>query len=165
MNQRALIVLLAVLLPRFGLGCSGSHESNRPKTHPVCGLVTHGGQAIAAATVTFHLLDGSQSAVGITDERGRYTLTTFVPGDGAIPGQYAVAIAKYDFPRPVAAADGSVADTGEDDVDAPETGQVARGEAIGSRSLLPGKYADVRTSGLKATINEGGDNQFHFTVD
>ena len=164
MNRLASIVSFAVLIPLLGLGCSGGRDPNRPETHEVSGLVTRDGHAIAAATVTFHSLDGSRSAVGITDDQGRYTLTTFVPDDGAVLGRYAVAIAQYDIPRGVSGRDGSIADTGEQDVDEPEAGLAGRGESAGPRNLLPEKYADANSSGLSATVAESGNNQFDFTV-
>ncbi|NLX98719.1 MAG: carboxypeptidase regulatory-like domain-containing protein [Rhodopirellula sp.] len=165
MNRSALIVFFLALIPLLGLGCSGGSDPNRPETCQVSGLVTRGGQAVAAATVTFHSLDGSRSAVGVTSDQGRFTLTTFVPGDGAVAGQYAVAIVKYDLPMAASGADGSIADTGEEDVDRPEIRMASRGESPGPKNLLPQKYADAKSSGLIALVAKRGDNQFDFTID
>jgi len=103
--------------------------------------------------------------VGVTSDEGKFTLTTFKPGDGAVAGQYAVAIAKYDLPMAASGADGSIADTGEEDIDRPEIRMASRRESPGPKNLLPEKYADAKSSGLIALVAKRGDNQFDFTID
>ena len=86
-------VCLALLLV-LTASCGGN-KPNRPETLPVRGTVTLDGKPVEDALVTFQLVDGSRSSVGRTDRHGCYTLTTFVPGDGAQPGEYRVQIVKY----------------------------------------------------------------------
>lgn len=153
-----------VLFLVFLLGCGGSADPNRPKTYPVSGTVTQGGQPVADAEVTFHLKDGSQGAIGVTDASGKYTLTTFTSGDGAVAGEHLVTVTKYDRPKIVPRGDGSIADTGDEE-EAPEESGASRAGDAEPKSLLPEKYADPKTSELTATVSESGENKFDFNID
>jgi hypothetical protein len=145
------------------LGCGQATDPNRPKTYPVSGTVTQAGQPVEGANVVFQLADGSRGAVGVTDASGKYTLTTFSAGDGAVVGDYKVAITKYDRPAITPKSDGSIADTGDE----PEEEETGRRPADDSepKSLLPEKYANPEGSGLTATVSESGENKFDFTLD
>ncbi len=89
---RRLILLGFVLSVCPGLvGCGGS---SGVKTQKVTGKVTDsGGGPVKGATVTF-TGSGSKaySASGVTGDDGSYSLATNEPGDGAPPGEYAIAI-------------------------------------------------------------------------
>lgn len=124
-------------------GCGGASDRDGPKTVPVQGTITLEGQPLADASVTFLLADNSGSTVGRTDSAGRYSLTTFEQGDGAIPGEYGVQVVKYEEP--------------------PD--EVADGETPPLKSLIPEKYASVARSGLKATVADGADNTFDFDLE
>lgn len=125
------------------LGCGGS-SSEYPQTFPVTGAVTHAGQPVEGAVVTFHPSASSQSAVGRTDVAGMYSLTTFTPGDGARPGDYQVTIVKYE-------------DINPEELERPESPPLTH--------LLPEKYAKVNSSALSATVSEGGPNEFDFQLE
>src|SRR5262249_58322349 len=59
------------------------------------GIVTVNGQPLAGATVTFHPAEeGRRPASGRTDDDGTFELTTFHPGDGALPGTYKITVSK-----------------------------------------------------------------------
>lgn len=113
--------------------------ARRPKPAKVIGVLTVDGQPAAGATVTFSpSRDGASRgypAVGKTDPNGKFRLTTFEAGDGAVPGVYTVTVAL------------DVAD---------ERGEV--------KSLLPRRYADPRTSALTVQVAEGGENDFAFDL-
>ena len=158
MNKMALGNLLAVVLLAsvLGLGCGGQQGADRPKTVPVSGTVTHNGEAVEGATVAFQSADGSRGAVGVTDAGGKYTLTTFESGDGAVPGEYQVKIFKYKVESSEA-----VADTDSEDYVPPAEGE----EAPEPENLLPPNYADSKTSGLTATVSESGENTFDFPLE
>lgn len=163
MNRLRWVISLTTLLFALGLSCSSS-DSHRPKTYHVSGQITQGGQPLAGANVTFHGTDGSQSAVGVTDDQGQYTLTTFTTGDGAVAGEYQVTVNKFDRPVVASTNDGSIADTGDE----PEASELPMGDDVESpspKSLLSQKYADPKTSGLTATVTEDGENKFDFIVD
>jgi hypothetical protein len=120
--------------------------------------VTQGGKPVEGAIVKFELADGSRSATGKTDANGSYTLTTFSANDGALPGDYKVSILKYEA-RPAASA----ADSSPATYVPPEAAKNGQPPAP-PKNLLPAKYADPKTSGLKATVTSGRENRFDFTV-
>jgi len=78
-------------------GCSGRPKNVAKK---VTGVVTVGGQPIAAATVTFTPKDGSPS-VGRTDAQGKYNLIWSRQGkrviEGAEIGDHTVTIQTFQF--------------------------------------------------------------------
>jgi len=165
MNKTVWGSLLAVVLlaSMLALGCPGQQGGDRPSTSPVSGTVTYDGQPVDGATVAFQSADGSRSAVGVTDAGGKYTLTTFESGDGAVPGEYQVKIFKYE----VEATEGP---GGEIDMDSPEyvppeiAGEGATEDSGEPENLLPEKYNDPTTSGLTATVSEG-ENTLDFPLE
>lgn len=149
-------LLLAVAIGcALVLGCGGG--SSRPPTYPVEGTVTLGGKPLADATVTFRpdgSTPGQQPANGKTDAEGRYRLTTFSNGDGAMAGDYRVTLMKFDE-----VSSGAVAADGDDYV--PPSGPLPT-----PKNQLPKKFADPDKSGLTATVAETGEaNLIDFSVD
>jgi len=175
MSHRATSGYLAVrfwslLFPiLFGVGCN-SGDSDYPPTYPVTGVVTYKDSPVQGATVTFHREGAKESALGLTDEKGIYSLSMFNPSDGAMAGQYKVSIAKYD-PTTVttvnAAPEGQLA---PGDIDAanyappPVAGAAARAAAGGPKNALPTIYANPETSTLKANVSDKGENKFDFKL-
>jgi hypothetical protein len=125
------------------LGC-GPTGPDRPRTFPVSGVVTYSGKPVEGANLNFQLTDGSGYAMAITDASGRYTLMTFVAGDGALPGEYHVGITKYEQ----SVVTGSTSD--DDDYIPPEEQEFVPPPA----NQLPMKYSVPQTSGLTATVKE-----------
>lgn len=73
-------------------GCS---KGGVPATAPVTGAVTYRGAPVEGASVMFIPIQaGPKPATGVTDAQGKFKLSTFGQADGAIPGQYKVAITK-----------------------------------------------------------------------
>jgi len=135
-------------------GCGGANRpANRPETVLTSGTVMYQGKPVAGATVTFVAESpASQStpargAVGRTDESGQFKLTTFDPGDGVIPGNYRVTVAKMDAT--------AVAENPDPTLPPPPP----------PKSVLPEKFADPNTSGLTAEVKQGGENKFSFDLD
>ena len=58
------------------------------------GKITLDGQPLAGATVEFVPEGDGRTAVGITDKEGKFSLSTYKPGDGALRGDYKVVIKK-----------------------------------------------------------------------
>ena len=81
---------LAFALMLLGIvGCGSKHSA----TVPVTGTVTLDGQPLAGVGVLFSPQSTGRPAHGMTDASGNFSLQTYdVPGDGAIPGTYLVAI-------------------------------------------------------------------------
>ncbi len=80
------------------VGCGGSLPAKPlPKTVPAAGLITLSGQPLSFATVTFvpkGQTNGIES-VGVTDEKGQYSLKQVRGEDGVPPGDYTVVINRY----------------------------------------------------------------------
>lgn len=126
-------------------GCSRTPRVQRPPTYPVQGTVLMGGKPIAEATVMFNPIPEGNGAIAVTDAEGRYQLTTFVPNDGAMAGDYKVAIVKTVFGN--AQSDSPMATSGD------------------PKNMLPVRYANGETSGFTATVVAGPDNRFDFALE
>jgi hypothetical protein len=141
---REAVVVAALFLVVVGCG------TGRPPLVATTGTVTLDGKPVASATVTLMPRAGGRPATGTTDQAGRFTLSTFAPGDGAVVGGYDAVVTKLELKKPVAG--GGVA---ADDGLAPDTmGAIPAEEDY--RSLLPKRYADPRTSGLAVEVTAGG---------
>jgi hypothetical protein len=70
---------------------SGCSRSGTSATAPVKGTVTYNGAPAGDVRVIFTPESG-RPAIGDADSEGRYVLTTFEPGDGAVPGKHKVSI-------------------------------------------------------------------------
>jgi hypothetical protein len=124
MTRRA--VLVAAALSAAAVGCG----DGRPRTVPVSGRVTLQSRPLAGGTVTFVPIESGPAATGPITADGRFTLTTFRPGDGAVPGRYAVAV--------IAVAD---------------TSTLLPDEALPPAPLLvPRRYTSHRTSPLTVDV-------------
>jgi len=114
----------ALVIVVTALGCG----DGRPDRVPIAGVVTIDGKPLAHGSIVFKPASG-RTAGGSLDGQGRYFLTCYVKGDGAVPGDYTVAI----------------------------SGNEQLGETA-MRWHAPRKYADPKTSELKATVDEPRDD-------
>jgi hypothetical protein len=139
------IALIVLAVPAAG-GCSAKHyQDQRPKLVPVHGVVRFNGKPLDGARVTFTNTAAGISAYGLTDAAGKFTLTTFEPGDGAAPGHYQIAVTKaLETGHPTAK-------------DAPPI--FRPGGAPRPRWLIPQKYGNLATSKLSAEVAEGGNDE------
>jgi len=111
----------------------------------VSGKVTAGGKPLEAGTVTFISTDGQRpNATGAIQPGGSYTFQTVEPGDGAVVGEYKVAISDVDSKALNTALPG-----------APVTAP---------KSAIPSKYQDANASGLTFKV-ERGSNSKNFELD
>ena len=152
MYRQAARVVAAIGLA-MTIGCAADRRDVEP-TYPVSGTVTFDGEPVEGAQVVFVAVGEGLGAVGTTDSSGRYSLTTFQAGDGALPGEYQVRITQ--FAGAVAENPGS--DSDEDYVDP------GRDDAWVPENLLPAHYADPGTSGLTATVTEGDNSRINFVL-
>jgi hypothetical protein len=148
---------LLTLVAAFGLlgGCSG--DSGRPITAPVTGRITYRGKPVSEATVAFIGERAPRFGIGQTDAHGRFQVSTFVEGDGAVIGAHIVTVTK------------PVPDTSDAPLDAslrPEERSRATEDAFERalrsgpmRSLLPEKYADPNTTDIRLKVVPG-ENDF-----
>ena len=119
-----------------------------PTTIPVHGQVTWEGKPLTTGTVTFQPVKTGEGqplrpAKGSLGPDGTYRLSMFRTHDGAMPGEYAVVIHSH-------AADSSIDRIG-----------------LPSKSIIPEKYGNSATSGLRATIpaDASGALKFDFQLD
>ena len=110
--------LTAALLVLASAGCS----EERPGRTPVTGRVLIDGNPLTVGTIRFIPEDARQSSATIGAD-GRFTLTCFEPGDGAVLGRHRVVVAAVEH---------------------------LSEEAI--KWHAPKKYADTQTSGLEVEI-------------
>jgi len=142
-NLSLLVAIFTAVALIAGCGGTGLH------TIVVTGTVTFDGEPLEGAAITFTPRGEGHPAFGITDANGRYTLQTMLgnPDAGTTPGDYEVAITKFEATPPR---------TEEED-------------ALGlpppsPRSLIPVRYGSTGTSGLAATVRQGEANVFNFDL-
>jgi hypothetical protein len=107
------------------------------------------GQPVAEATVIFEPLGSTPAATGTTDAGGRFALTTFNTDDGAVPGEYRVAV------RKVQVIKGERPANAPDDLAMPPPDE---------KWLLPMKYGNTATSGFTASVKAAAKNDFKFEL-
>jgi hypothetical protein len=135
-----LACLVCCLICCFSGGCRRGLQ-----VQMVEGTVTLDGKTVADADVCFTPKTDQSgiSAVGTTDVNGNYRLTSAQGGafgKGAVAGEYDVRIMKFK------------------DLDAVEPVNPQLGDSIPlarPKHHLPEKYANVKTSGLTATVKKG----------
>jgi hypothetical protein len=122
---------------------------DRPETISVTGTVTLDGSPVSGAVVAFTPVGGGRPATGTTDGSGKFTLTTFDDGDGALPGEHLVAVIKGN----VGPVEGDP-DSGEGE----ETPSAPTGpEQQTGQWLVPQDYWNFKTSGLSCEVKKGMD--------
>ena len=144
MQVRAWIVtpLFLVFFAAALVGCGPS----RPETIPVSGTVTFDGKPVEGASVDFIPQERQRPAKAITDAAGNFKIQTFAPGDGAMPGKYAITIVKMPEMSPAAGDPDNEGLMGEIVIAPPP--QAAEGG-------IPARYADPNASGLEIEVVEG----------
>ncbi len=134
----ALVVAVGIL--GWACGCGGAKD-DRPARAPTSVTVTYQGAPVEGANVTLSPQGGGKPAFGLTDQQGVAQLSTFGQGDGALPGEYQVAIQKTKV-------EGTAADPNN---------MVPTTTSSKTVDLLPAKYASPKTSGLKASVTTGNN--------
>lgn len=139
---------------------SGCSRNAKPTRTPVSGVVSYQGKPVEGATVSFSPIGTGVIATAITDSSGKYALHTFEEGDGAVPGDYRVTIAKM-------ITEDKMAGKSPDEISEAYIAMQARGEAIPQpqvKYLLPKQYATAETSTETASVKPGQPNTFDFNL-
>lgn len=139
---------------------AGCNKSDGPATVKAAGQVTHKGQPVEGATVTFVPPSGKGAAVGMTDAAGRFRLMAS-GRDGALPGAYKVTVTKTD--AAAAAAPQATDAEAMRKADMQGMGAAAKADAK-PKDLLPGKYSAIDQTPLTAEVPEGGKTDFAFDL-
>lgn len=114
-----------------GPGCK-----RNPRVVPVKGKVLYNGQPLPFGAVTFQP-DKGQPAVGDLTADGSFTLSSYGPDDGAVPGRHLVSVVCYENMRP---------------------GKQKQGDSLG-KLLIPLKYTRLGSSGLSVEIKDDAGGQ------
>jgi len=138
----------------FLTGCK--KEQGLKGLYPVKGKITFKGDPVEGASITLSPVasGGEARAAGASsDAKGEFKIRTLMPDDGAFPGEYKISVQKR------------VVDTiyTEEEYLAAE----AKGISLSSNSknLLPEKYANGATSGLKFTVVSGNNEDLIIELD
>ena len=123
------VLLLGLFL---AAGCGGG-PADAPKTAAVKGVVNYKGRPVPKMDVVFNPDGPGMVATGVTDDEGKFSLTSSQPNDGAKPGSYTVSLS------PV------------------QEGEIPMPGFPGSEKKaelpIPKKYTNPKTSGLKYTVD------------
>jgi hypothetical protein len=152
----------------FVVGCG--NKELKVGAVPVTGLVLLDNQPAVGVTVSFSPDDPKvgMAAVGTTDSSGRFTLTTKIAGDGAIPGSYGVMISKAASSATTVIAEDPRSSGGklsEDQIKTVFEGMKQSKKGAGAPSSeIPARYASKDTSGFTAVVEAGKTNDFTFAM-
>lgn len=124
---------------------AGCGQPGTAPTLKVTGTVTLDGTPIEGVGVTFFPEEG-RPASGVTDGSGKFTLSTFEPGDGAVPGRHKVAMGE------------------QPDESAPMPGTPEAENWTPPEPRFPDRYSDPEKSGFEAQV-ERGQQEFTFNMD
>lgn len=143
------VIALAVVV---AVGCSKVNDkwsAARPKVSPGGGIVNYKGKPVEGATLVFSPENGTHAATGVTDANGRFKLSTFNPGDGAVAGKYQVTVTKVEMPPQTAA---------------PASHDEPTPAKAPPKFLVPEKYSKPEASDLTAEVTDGGKNEYTFEL-
>ena len=118
-------------VPLIALTVAAGCEPPKPKTAPVSGVASYKGKPLPRGEVVFVSQAGGPTATGPIGPDGKYTLTTFKPGDGAVLGPHKVMVMAFD-----------------------EEPKAKNPDLAGSHpnTMIPEKYNDYNKSGLTADV-------------
>lgn len=148
-SARPIAFACGVVLCAIGAsGCEPAGDGS--PLAPARGSVYHRGQPLSDAVVTFAPVGGERIAVGRTDARGDFELSTFRPGDGAWIGSHRVSIQARGPDRPLSA----------------EETNALGGEirTLPGDPRIPERYFTVDASGQTAEVTAEGPNDFRFDL-
>lgn len=132
-------------------------------TVPVSGSVKYKGQPVDHALVSFATEKSPRTAVGMTDAKGEFKLTTINTNDGAIVGDHVITIVKAPPPGAMQSKMESPQDYTKFMQQQGGKNTKPPGPGAGDNSI-PGKYGNPTSSGLKRTVVAGESNVFNFDL-
>ena len=122
------------------LASCGSDDANLPELTPVKGTVTLNGEPASGVTIILYPESGAKNtAYGISDESGQYSIKHRSGAEGVEPGQYAVTFSKMVMP------DGSPMEKG------------AEPAAVGAKEALPRQYTNPQYTKEKVNVQKTQD--------
>ncbi|MHB8898523.1 MAG: carboxypeptidase-like regulatory domain-containing protein [Thermoguttaceae bacterium] len=139
------------------VGCTQEMRREGPEMVKVSGVVTLDGEPLEGAHIRFSPEVTGPAAFAVTDQRGRYELRTFDPGDGAIPGKYGISVTKE-------VTEGGKEFESQTEMEAYLEQHGKNASQRTTRSVVPEKYSSKSSSGLTAEINLAKDNRFNLDL-
>ena len=162
MKTRGGSFLVFVVISYLLVGCSESIEKR--KMTPVSGKVLYQGKPVEGALVRFIADKLSISASATTNAEGQYRLTTYDTDDGAVDGDHLVVISKLD----ITATNEALSDPAKAQEEylkmMSSSGIKGAPPRASQKALLPAKYSDLKTSGLRRTVIAGEAASFTFDL-
>lgn len=132
---RRFMPLVMLVMAVAVLASAGGCKRN-PRVVPVKGKVLYNGQPLPFGSVMFQP-DKGQPAVGDLTSDGTFTLSSYGPNDGAVPGKHSVSVSCYEGQRP---------------------GKAGGGDSLG-KLMIPLKYTRFGSSGLTAEVKDAAGEQ------
>jgi hypothetical protein len=131
---------LGLAAATFVVGCGSGNEF---ETAPAAGRVTLDGKPVAEGSVVTTPAQG-WPARGELDADGRFTLSTYKPGDGAILGPHEIVVIAQSGPDP--------------------SEHFERPPPAPTKWLIPERYGSRATSGLSFTVEKGRQNEINLEL-
>jgi hypothetical protein len=130
--------MLALVVVAALPGCGGG-DPYAVKTVSAAGTVTYQGQPVKKGTILFQPEDEKGRPASGTIEDGKFALTTYREGDGAVAGKHAVA---------VVATEEQKAKDGDTSV----------------KYIIPESYASPQSSGVTVEVPPGGSRDLRVDI-
>ncbi|WP_437227343.1 hypothetical protein SH661x_000301 [Planctomicrobium sp. SH661] len=141
-SKSSLLLSLAMMTSLLS-GCRGS--SGQPVVK-VSGIVKFQGSPLTHGEVILNpdLAEHGRPGRGSIDNQGEFVISTFLPGDGVLPGDYTVVV--------------------HSTIPGTEPLPRDKGTGIGGKSAIPAKYNQIKSSPLKVSVSKT-DSGKHLTLD
>ncbi|MFO0905035.1 MAG: hypothetical protein U0939_18665 [Pirellulales bacterium] len=136
------VTLVAGCLLLSGLVTVTGCRSDRPPTYPVRGRVVFpDGSPVRTGSIELRSRTHSLQASGEIDSEGRFELTTFEPGDGAVAGEHEAVVVQFVMAENLRGGGGS------------------------TLGVVHPRFAAYSTSPLRVHVKEQGENRPELQVD
>ena len=143
MLMRKLVVAILILV---AAGCR-----NDTGTVPVAGVLKLDGQPLKEASIQFVPQGSGRDATATTDANGKFTMSTYEPRDGALPGSYKVVI------TPFVAAETSPEGASSEDAMAAASAAAAKQNRKSPGTQVPQSYTRLDQTPLVQAVPPKGE--------
>jgi hypothetical protein len=143
-------------------GCGGGDEAGRQPVFKVTGTVMMHGSPLGSAIVSFAPQEGQPTAVGRTNDEGKFQLTTYEYGDGAAAGAFRVVVNKS---IAVPASGGSAGKGGDHEAAEAASGAHDAAAANAKGGVVPALYTRAADTPLNAEVKSDGENDFTLEIN
>jgi hypothetical protein len=148
-NPFAVYLIFALGLPAFFAGCG---SGDRVEVYPTSGLVLFGGEPMmGGGAISFVPLDNQpgKAAGGTIDKEGKFTMSTYDPGDGSMAGKFRVVVVQSTVEE--------IETVGDTDIEGAE--DTSAEFTVPEAKRIPYTYADTANSPLMVEVKSDGINE------